>query len=72
MDAEMRQRMRGAQPASGKKGDWTVEVECTVRKRLALKNCTAEEAEKNPWDHCEEEYELHQIDWEFKSIKEAE
>ena len=46
-------------------------MECRVKKCVTCECDLQEEAEENPWDHCVDEQELEQIDWEIESIKEV-
>lgn len=49
---------------------WIVRLRCTVTKIVVCEDCTAEEAEKNPYDHALWEREYEQIDYEVLSVKE--
>ena len=51
-----------------KKKSWLVTVECTVEKEVVAENCTEEDALANLWDYAVDEREIHQFDWEVKSI----
>lgn len=51
---------------------WIVRLRCTVTKIVVCEDCTAEEAEKNPYDHALWEREYEQIDYEVLSVEEDE
>ncbi len=51
---------------------WIVTVRCTVMKRIACTDCTAEEAYDDPFEYAVEEEDLELVDWEVKSVKEEE
>lgn len=52
------------------KGDWVVRLRATVVKEVAVKNCTREQAEKDPWEHAEgDEVEVCQEDYEVLSVE---
>ena len=49
-----------------------VKMRCVVEKLVTVECDTREEAESNPWDHCVDEMETDQMDWEVLSVKEVE
>lgn len=53
-----------------KKKSWIVRLRCVVIKEIVTKPCTEDEAVNAPWDHCEEETELEQVDWEVEGARE--
>jgi len=50
---------------SDEKKNWIVTVECVVKKKLYLEDCTQEQATKEPWDYAVDEEEYEQTDWTF-------
>lgn len=49
---------------------FTVTIECKVRKSVTCEGCTAEQAEKEPWEYAVDEIEIDQIDWKVLDVKE--
>ncbi len=49
-----------------KKKSWIVRLRCVVIKEVITPPCTEAEAACSPWDHCEEETEIDQVDWEVQ------
>jgi hypothetical protein len=55
--------------AKAKNGSWVVRMTCTVDKEVIVRDCTAEEAELDPWAHAIHEREVSQTDWDVKSVE---
>lgn len=52
--------------------DYEIEMECTITKRVTLKDCPDEAtAHSDPWEFAIDEIELEQIDWNVLRVREV-
>lgn len=52
------------------KKSWIVRLRCVTIKDVVTTECTAAEARNNPYEHCAQESEVDQPDWEIISMEE--
>lgn len=51
------------------KRSWTVSLKASVDKELITDECTAEEAENDPYSHAVSEHETGCNDWEVTDVR---
>lgn len=52
------------------RSSWIVRIRCVVTKEVVCRDCTEDEANRNPWEFAGDEQEIDQIDWEVQSVEE--
>lgn len=55
--------------AEEKKRSWIVRLRATVIKEVVTSECSREEAESNPYDHCKEETECDGEGYEVIDVR---